>query len=85
MRYFVVATSFAAPFVSDVSFEFVFGDSPEKALSHFAAKYSHPCKLFAAVLYQSADAYHSKEKPLAKWLATKGIQDKYPDGSLIPV
>ena len=48
----------------------------------FKTKYSHPCGLYAATAYASADAFHKGEKPLAKWLcnheqakmrATKGL------------
>lgn len=67
-RYFVVASSFAAPFFSDRSTSFVSGNTPGQALAQYAANYSHPFGLYAAALYASADAYHSNEKPLVKWL-----------------
>lgn len=68
MEYFIVANSFAAPFVSDQSEHFEEADSPEKALKQFAARYSHPARLFAAACYSSATAYHKNEKFLARWL-----------------
>lgn len=67
-EYFIVAKSFAAPFVSDDSTGFLSAASPAEALTAFAAKYSHPAGLYAAVAYTSADAYHKGEKPLAQWL-----------------
>ena len=67
-RYFVVAHSFAAPFVSDESTDYVDGKNPDEALRAFARAYNHPCGLYAANLYASADAYHMNEKPLARWL-----------------
>lgn len=67
-EYFIVANSFAAPFFSDESTGFVRAESPEAALEQYAETYQHPCGLYAAVAYESADAYHKNERPLAKWL-----------------
>jgi hypothetical protein len=71
--YFVHANSFAAPFVSDESTGYVEGAAPNAALQDFADNYSHPCGLFSADLYESADAYHKGEKPLARWLCNQQI------------
>lgn len=73
MEYFIVANSFAAPFFSDQSESFEDADSPEKALEAFAARYSHPARLFAADCFASATAYHKNEKPLARWLSNHEI------------
>ena len=67
-KYFVCANSFAAPFFSNTSTGYCYGETPEDALVKFAAAHEHPRGLFAAALYVSADAYHSDERPLAKWL-----------------
>lgn len=67
-EYFIVANSFAAPFVSDQSTGFQTALSPASALVDFAARYPHPWGLYAAEAYQSAEAYHKGEKPLAQWL-----------------
>jgi hypothetical protein len=66
-EYFVVADSFAAPFFSDQSERYVEGENPHAALEQFAADYAHPCGLYSANLYASADAYHKKAEPLARW------------------
>lgn len=66
-EYFVVATSKAAPFISDESFEFIQGDSPEDALKRFRKRYNHPFGLFAANVYANANDYHRFLKPLASY------------------
>ncbi len=68
MEYFIVANSFAAPFVSDTSESFQEADSPENALKLFAARYSHPARLFAAACYSSATDFHKGKASLARWL-----------------
>jgi hypothetical protein len=73
-EFFVVTNSFAAPFFSDTDHKFIEGETPEIALSRLAATYDHPAGLYAAVLYESADAYHKGAKPLAKWLCNHEIE-----------
>ena len=68
MKYFIVANSFAAPFVSDTSTTFQEAETPEAALEAYAARYSHPAGLYAAEAYASANDYHKNAKPLAQWL-----------------
>ena len=68
-EYFIVANSFAAPFVSDTSMEFVKSSSPEKALEEFRELYSHPCGLYSAYCYNSSDSYHKGQKPLTVYEA----------------
>ena len=77
-EFFVVANSFAAPFFSDTSTEFVKGEKPELALLSFVEGYSHPCGLYSAALYANANAYHKGEVPLASWLSNHAVflQDK---------
>ena len=72
-EYFIRASSFAAPWFSDNSSGYVPAASPEAALRKFAKSYSHPCGLYAAMCYASADAYHKGEKALAKWLCNHEI------------
>lgn len=67
-EFFIRAESFAAPFFSDSSTKFVEATTPEDALMLFAGSYSHPCGLYAADAYESADAYHKGAGPLARWL-----------------
>lgn len=73
MEYFIVANSFAAPFVSDTSTSFVEADSAEKALALYVVQYSHPFGLYSATAFRSSDAYHKGEKPLAQWLCNLEI------------
>jgi len=74
MEYFIVANSFAAPFVSDRSESFEEAESPEEALRLFADRYSHPARLFAADIYASATDYHKNKSPLARWLCNREIE-----------
>jgi len=67
-EYYVVTTSFAAPFFSDTDRRWVEAESPEAALEKVAREYSHPCGLYAAVCYEDANAEAKGKKPLAKWL-----------------
>jgi hypothetical protein len=75
-EYFVVADSFAAPFVSDRTEKHVIHDTPESALECFAETYRHPAGLYAASLYASADAYHKGADPLARWLCNHEIEKR---------
>ena len=68
-EYFIVANSFAAPFLSDTSHEFETGPDARAALESFAKRYKHPCGLYAAAAYESAEAYHKGGKILARWLS----------------
>ena len=76
-EYFVVANSFAAPFVSDRSTGFAEGLTPADALRSFAASYKHPAGLYAAAIYHDADAYHKSDPSLARWLSNQAalLQD----------
>lgn len=73
-EYFIFATSFAAPFCSDTSHEFVTAESPQAALEQFAGSYGHPCGLYAAACYESAEAYHKGQNPLAKWVCNHELE-----------
>lgn len=70
-EFFIVANSFAAPFFSDTSTHYQQADTAEKALELFAKQYKHPYGLYAACVYENADAYHKNQKPLAKWLSNE--------------
>lgn len=67
-EFFVVANSFSAPFISDQSTGYAKGKTPEEAMEAFALAYKHPCRLYAAVMYESADAYHKGERAILRWL-----------------
>jgi hypothetical protein len=74
MEYFVFANSFAAPFVSDSSTDFVQADAPLDALKKFVADYKHPAGLYFAALFASSDDYHKGRTPLAKWTCNHEIK-----------
>lgn len=78
-EFYIEANSFAAPFFSDQSFRYVEAETPAEALEKFAAEYNHPCGLYAAVAYSSADASKKGEKPLARWLSNQAryLQEVY--------
>jgi len=68
-EYFVVANSFAAPFFSDLSQEYIKGKTPTEAITRFRKGYRHPMGLFAAMLYANADDFHKEKEPLLVWLS----------------
>lgn len=68
-EFFITARSFAAPFVSDTSEAYIEADTARAALEQFASGYRHPCGLYAAEAWASADAYHKGRDPLARWLS----------------
>lgn len=70
-EFYIEANSFAAPFFSDRSIAYVEAQTAESALIQHAADYSHPCGLYAAAAYTSADARNKGEKPLARWLSNQ--------------
>lgn len=73
-EYFVIANSFAAPFFSDTSESYIKGKNPLDAMNNFVKKYSHPCGLYSANLYASADDYHKNKKRLAFYLSNTVIE-----------
>lgn len=72
-EYFVVANSKAAPFASDQSTTYVIGETPQEALRKFVMDYSHPCGLYSANLYESADAYHKSRPPLTRFRTPEAL------------
>jgi hypothetical protein len=73
IEFFVVANSFAAPFLSDTSEHYVTAETPQAALEQFALDYSHPCGLYAARAYRNVDAFHKREKYLAEWISNHAL------------
>jgi hypothetical protein len=68
-EYFVAANSFAAPVVSVTSTQHIVASGPLEALERFIADYRNPAALFAASVYESADAYHKAAEPLGRWMS----------------
>ena len=75
-EYFVVGTTFAAPFVSERIEKFVKATSPEKALQSISEKLKDSCGLYAACAYSSADDFHKGKKELAWWLCNHEIEKR---------
>lgn len=69
MEFYVETNSFAAPFFSDSGQRYVEAATPREALEITAREYTHPCGLYAAACYSSADRKNKGEKPLARWLS----------------
>lgn len=67
MEFFIHANSFAAPFVSEETTRYVQGEDASSALEAYGRVY----KPYAADVYASADAFHKREKPLARWRSNK--------------
>lgn len=81
-EYYIVANSFAAPFVSDTQKKFVVANNAKEALLFFMEDYKHPAGLYCAWAYRDANAEAKELRPLAKWHSNALIwQGKYiPDG-----
>jgi hypothetical protein len=54
MDYFIHATTFAAPFVSETITTYVTADSPEQALTKLVEHYRESLPIYAADAYASA-------------------------------
>lgn len=68
-EYFVKANSFAAPFFSDESTQFIEATTAKEALERFASNYTHPCGLYAAAVWAHSDDFHKGRPALAKWIS----------------
>jgi hypothetical protein len=66
-EYFVTARSFAAPFFSDTSEEYVEAQNVRQAMELFTEDYSHPGGLYAFEVWASADDFHKRKAPLDTW------------------
>jgi len=80
-EYYIVANSFAAPFVSDTSKKWWNGINSADALLSFVKEYKHPCGLYVAWIYEDANhASKNPEKPLRKWESNAAIygEPKFP-------
>lgn len=82
-EFYIETNSFAAPFVSDHGYCYIEAESAEAALEKCAREYSHPCGLYAAAAYPSADAMRKGEKPLARWLSNQAQRLSQPDVSIV--
>ncbi len=60
-EFFIVANSFAAPFISDESTHYVKARTAPLALEQFAAKYNHPAGLYAALACWTKDRAGSQD------------------------
>lgn len=67
--FFVITNSFAAPFFSDGGSGYISAESLNEAKSKVVSEYDHPAGLYAAAIYESADAYHKDQEPLATYLS----------------
>lgn len=75
-EFFVFANSFAAPFCSDTSTEYVAAENPAEALAQFAKDYRHPAGLFFAACWASADDYHKGKPALAEWKSNRVLAEE---------
>lgn len=77
-EYFVVAYSFPAPLCGDQTTAYVEAPGIFSAVPKFVEKYRHPCGLYAARFYDSADAYHKGKKWVAEWLSPEARESRKP-------
>lgn len=80
-EYYVVTNSFAAPFFSDTGELFVCGDTPGDALKKTIDDYTHPRGLFAAAIYEDANAVAKGHAPLMRWQSNAAAKKK---GGFLP-
>lgn len=72
-EFFIVANSNPAPMVSDQSTTYQPAPSSSSAIEQFVADYKHPCGLYSAAAYYSADDYHKGLPPAVRWLSHKAL------------
>jgi hypothetical protein len=78
-KYFVVGTPFGGGFFGEIYVEHVWGEkhvrgeSPEVALQDFVDSHADGPGLYSAALWDSADSYHERQEPLARWLSNHEI------------
>lgn len=82
-EYFVKGNSFAAPFVSDTLKGFIKGNTPKEALTKFIDKCTHPCGVYSANIYASANHYEKGKKPLSRYLCNLALKIKEIDGTFL--
>ncbi len=68
-EFFIVAHTFAAPFVSETLHEHRHALSAADALEQFVASEPHPAGIYAANAYHSADDFHKSGRPIARWMS----------------
>lgn len=76
-EFFIVATSFAAPFISETTEHYIKAESPEAALEQLAATYAETViktGLYSATAYASHRDYHERKDPRAQWLCNHEIE-----------
>lgn len=72
---FVVARTFAAPFVSETIERYVEGE-PRAAIGALVAQHRDGVGIYAAEAYATADDYHRRGKPKARWWSNKALAVK---------
>lgn len=66
-EFFISATTFAAPFVSDRIDTYEDAATPQEAVLTVVERHRDGIGIYAANAFASADAYHKKQSPLAQW------------------
>lgn len=70
-EFYIETNSFAAPYFSDSGHLYVTANNVGEALEICVANYKHPCGMYAAAAYTSADAKNKGEAPLARWICNQ--------------
>ena len=73
-EFYIETRSFAAPFFSDEDYFYIKAKTPVGALKKCVKQYTHPCGLYAALAFGSADDEKRGKEPLARWLCNHEIE-----------
>jgi len=68
-EYFIIANTFAAPFVSETIETFTKGKDAKDAMKNFID--GHKNEIYSARGYKNADAFYKKEKPVVNYDCNK--------------
>jgi hypothetical protein len=71
IEFYIETNSFAAPMFSDNGHCYVTAPNVADALEKCRTEYRHPCGLYAAAAYSSADARKKGETPIARWICNQ--------------
>lgn len=72
-EYFIVANTFAMPFVSETLYKYIVAETAREAFLSLLENCEFP--IYSAAVYQSADDYHKLLPALYKYLSGKAKKD----------
>lgn len=76
-EYFIVATTKAAPIVSDIVKEYRTSDDVNQMLNQYISDFRHIAGLYAVNVYRSADDFEKGSAPIAYWRSELCLKSLY--------